>query len=72
MLSMGREVRGYVIYHIIDYIISWGSYQKSMQTTFLKELIIILKRRRSYAKGRYKSKKVDNFSLSQKVGLICR
>ncbi len=42
--------------------------------TFLKGLMkmIILSRRRSCAEDRYKSKKVNDFSLSQNVGLVRR
>ncbi len=40
---------------------------------FLEKLIVILSRRESYVKiDRYKSKKVDDISQSQKVGLVCR
>ncbi len=34
---------------------------------FLKELINVLRRGRLHIESRYKSKKVDNFSLSQKI-----
>ncbi len=37
---------------------------------FLKELIIILRRKRSCVKGRYKSEKVDDFFISQNIGLV--
>ena len=43
--------------------------------TFLKELmiIIILKREQSYAKIIDTNlKKIDDFSLSQKIGLVCK
>lgn len=39
-----------------------------MQIIFFKELIIILKEKWSYAK--VMCKKVNDFSLSQKIGLI--
>ncbi len=44
-----------------------------MQTTFLKELMImmILRGRWLYAKD-INLKKVNDFSLSQKTGLVCR
>ena len=41
-----------------------------MQITFSKELIIILKKRQSHVKSRYKYKNVKNFSLSQKRGFV--
>ena len=34
MLSMDREARGYVEGYVVDHLISWGWYQKSVQTTF--------------------------------------
>ncbi len=69
---MTGEVRGHIIGHVSNNVISWSWYWKDVQTTFLKKLIIILRRRQLCAKDRYKSKKVDNFSLSQKVGFVCR
>ena len=33
---------------------------------------MILRGKQSYVEDRYKSKKVDNFSLSQKVSLVYR
>ena len=43
-----------------------------MQITFFKNLvkIIILRRKLSHVGVRYKSKKVDDFSLSQKRSLV--
>lgn len=43
-----------------------------MQIIFFKKLIIILKIRQTYAKDRYKSEKLDDFSFSQKRGFIYR
>ena len=43
-----------------------------MQITFLKELIITLKKKWSYTKDRYKFKKVNDFSLSQKIRFVYR
>ena len=77
MLSVSKQVggyiEGYVVSHMIDHIISWDWYQKGVQTTFLKELIIIFKRRQSHIKIiEIKLQKVKDFSLSQNVGLVCR
>ncbi len=46
MLSASEEVGGYVIGHMSDQVISWGWYQKDVQTTFFVELMNILNRGR--------------------------
>ncbi len=53
--------------HIIDYVIMSGFYRKGVQSNFLEELIImmILRKRQSRAKGRYKSKRSMTFSKSK-------
>lgn len=43
-----------------------------MQITFLEKLITILRKKQSYAKGRYKSKKVNDFFLSKDIGFVYR
>ncbi len=48
-----------MICHVIDNVISWGWYQKGVQTTFLEELMNILNGGQS--RKRDISKKVDDF-----------
>ncbi len=73
MLSVSGEAGGHVIGHMSDHVISWGWYWKGVQTTFLKELIIILRRGQLRAKViDIKLKNIENFSPSQNVGLVCR
>lgn len=43
-----------------------------MQKIFSKKLIIIWEVKKLYVKDKYKSKKVDDFSLSEKVGFLYR
>ncbi len=60
MLSVSEEVGGHVIGHVSDHVISWGWYQKDVQTNFLKELMNILNRGQS-RKEDILGKKVDDF-----------
>ena len=71
--KIGDYVGGHVMNYVIDNVISKSWYWKGIQTTFLKKLIIILKKGQSYAKViNIKHQKVKDFSLSQNVGLVCR
>lgn len=63
---MNRKIRN----HIIGHMILVEFWLKDMQITFLQELIIISKKKRSYAKVIYK--KIDDFFLSQNVDLVYR
>ncbi len=53
---------------MIDHVIIGGFIKKDMQTTFLKELMImmILRRERSRVEGGYKSKRLMTFSKSKR------
>ncbi len=61
MLSVSGEAGGHMVGHMGDHVISWGWYQKSVQTTFLKELKNIFNRRQ--LREGDMGKKVDDFFL---------
>ena len=73
MLSVNGKVGGYVGGHVVDHVISWGWCQKGMQTTFLGDGENDDLNGRTITCSSYKSsKKMMTFSLSQKVGFICK
>lgn len=59
MFGVSEETRGHMIGHVSNCIISSGWYQKSMQTTFLEELMNILNKRQLCKRDIVK--KVDDF-----------
>ena len=59
MLSKSGKAGSYVVGHVSDPVISWGSYQKAVQIIFLEELINILNKGQSYERNI--DKKVDDF-----------
>ena len=77
MLSVNEEigdyVRDYIMIHVISNVMSWACYWKGMQTTFFKKLITILNRGQLRPKIiDIKLQKVNDFSLSQNIGLVCK